>query len=104
MTNINRFKNSSRASQYDRFITNYEYDSSCIESTVLSTIDNIKKGERSFVIYGEPQSGKTDMMIALTAKLVDLDYKMIVVLVQNNLTLEEQNRSRFVESGLNPKP
>ena len=104
MTNIDKFKKKTRASQYDRFIANYEHDSSCIESTVLSTVDNIKKGERSFVIYGEPQSGKTDMMIALTAKLVDLDYKMIVVLVQNNLTLEEQNRSRFVDSGLNPKP
>ena len=102
--NINRFKNRSRASEYDRFLSNYPHDSSSIEDTVNNTIDNIKKGERSFVIYGEPQSGKTDMMIALTSKLVDLDYKCIVVLVQNNLTLEEQNRMRFIESGINPKP
>jgi len=102
--NINRFKNRSRASEYDRFLSNYPHDSSSIEDTVNNTIDNIKKGERSFVIYGEPQSGKTDMMIALTSKLVDLDYKCIIVLVQNNLTLEEQNRMRFIESGINPKP
>ena len=102
--NINIFKNRSRASEYDRFLSNYPHNSSSIVDTVNNTIDNIEKGERSFVIYGEPQSGKTDMMIALTSKLVDLDYKCIVVLVQNNLTLEEQNRMRFIESGINPKP
>ena len=39
---------------------------------VDSAVANIEDDQKSFVIYGEPQSGKTEMMIALTAKLLDL--------------------------------
>ena len=42
-----------------------------IKGVVSSAIENIQKGQKSFVMYGEPQSGKTEMMIALTAKLLD---------------------------------
>jgi ABC-type phosphonate transport system ATPase subunit len=51
---------------------------SCIEDAVTKASDNIAKGTRSFVIYGEPQSGKTEMMICLTAKLADQGAKVII--------------------------
>ena len=35
------------------------------------------------------------MMIALTSKLLDENFRFIVILVQDNLALEEQNRERF---------
>ena len=44
------------------------------------------------------------MMIALTAKLLDEGYRFIIVLVQDNLTLEQQNLTRFEESELSPSP
>jgi DNA replication protein DnaC len=46
-------------------------DTERIKSVVDSAIENIGNKINSFVIYGEPQSGKTEMMIALTAKLLD---------------------------------
>lgn len=46
-------------------------DTKSIEDTVEKTIQNIKSSDgRSFVIFGEPQSGKTEMMIALNARLL----------------------------------
>ena len=62
-----------------------------IEYTVSKASDSIKNGVRSFVIYGEPQSGKTEMMICLTAKLLDDGYKNIVILVNDNVELQNQN-------------
>jgi DNA replication protein DnaC len=44
---------------------------SCIEAAVASACETLNAGTTSFVIYGEPQSGKTEMMICLTAKLLD---------------------------------
>ena len=56
-----------------------------IDKTVSEAVDNIKnKKASSFVIYGEPQSGKTSMMIGLTAKLLDQGHKLIILLVQDN--------------------
>ena len=49
----------------DKLTTKY------IEETVKKAVDNLNNNIRSFVIYGDPQSGKTEMMIALTAKLLD---------------------------------
>ena len=49
-----------------------------------------KKGN-SFVIYGEPQSGKTELMIALTCKLLDCGFKTIFIVVNDNTELENQN-------------
>ena len=49
-----------------------KWDTSNIEQTVNEVSKNIfEEGCRSLVIYGEPQSGKTEMMIALTARLLD---------------------------------
>ena len=75
-----------------------------IEHVVNESIKNIQKGEKSFVIYGEPQSGKTEMMIALTAKLLDEGSKIIIVLLNDSVQLLGQNLERFQRSGLSPAP
>jgi len=67
-------------------------------------IKNINNGIRSFCIYGDPQSGKTEMMIVLTAKLLDEGNKIIIILLNDNLELLKQNSKRFSESGLDPTP
>ena len=75
-----------------------------IKGVVKTAIDNIHVGQKSFVIYGEPQSGKTEMMIALTAKLLDEGHKIIVVLLNDSVQLLGQNLERFQRSGLSPSP
>ena len=75
-----------------------------IKAVVSSAIENIHKGQKSFVIYGEPQSGKTEMMIALTAKLLDEGHKIIVILLNDSVQLLGQNLERFQRSGLSPSP
>ncbi len=75
-----------------------------IKAVVDTAIENIKAGQQSFVIYGEPQSGKTEMMIALTAKLLDEGHKIIVVLLNDSVQLLGQNLERFQRSGLSPSP
>lgn len=80
-------------------------DTSQIEGGVSSTVSVLEDGARSFVIYGEPQSGKTEFMIALTCKLVDLGYQTIFVVMNDNTELEAQNFDRFhAASQLNPTP
>ena len=82
-----------------------DLDTDSIEKAVSGAISNIQEhSTRSFVIYGEPQSGKTEMMIALTAKLLDCGHKIIVVLLNDNVQLLEQNLERFLRSGLDPAP
>jgi len=76
---------------------------SCIEKTVNEAIDNItKKNIRSFIIYGEPQSGKTEMMICLTANLVDNGFNIVIHLLNDSIQLLQQNLERFQRSGLAP--
>ena len=75
-----------------------------IEYTVIKASEAVKNGVRSFVIYGEPQSGKTEMMICLTARLLDDGFTNIVVLVNDNVELQNQNLERFRKSGLSPAP
>jgi len=75
-----------------------------IESVINNAILNINNGQRSFVIYGEPQSGKTEMMIALTSKLLDEGFKIIVALLNDSVQLLGQNLERFQRSGLSPSP
>ena len=79
-------------------------ETSHIEHVVNESTKNIQKGEKSFVIYGEPQSGKTEMMIALTAKLLDEGSKIIIVLLNDSVQLLGQNLERFQRSGLSPAP
>ena len=89
--------------QIDRVMKNTSHTES-IEKTVSKASESIRSGVRSFVIYGEPQSGKTEMMICLTAKLLDDGFKNIVILVNDNVELQNQNLERFRKSGLSPSP
>lgn len=75
-----------------------------IEQTVDKTIENLNKGANRLAIYGEPQSGKTEMMIALCAKLFDEGHKCIIVLVNDSVDVLSQNYDRFLESGIVPSP
>jgi Z1 domain/SWI2/SNF2 ATPase len=75
----------------------------CIEEAVSGAIANLATaGTSSLVIYGEPQSGKTEMMICLTAKLLDEGHPIIVHLLNDSVDLLTQNLKRFKNSGLAP--
>ena len=75
----------------------------CIELAVQGALKNLSgPTQKSFVIYGEPQSGKTEMMICLTAKLLDEGYRFIVHLLNDSVDLLGQNLSRFHNSRLAP--
>ena len=75
---------------------------SCIEAAVASACDTLQAGTTSFVIYGEPQSGKTEMMICLTAKLLDDGNRVIIHLLNDSVQLLQQNLERFQRSNLAP--
>lgn len=80
-------------------------DTSSIEKTVDAALKSMSYGNNeSFVIFGEPQSGKTEMMIALNAKLIDEGCEVIINLVTDSVDLLEQNLSRFRAAGLSPSP
>lgn len=73
MFNLNELKKETTSNnRYERRLAklvsaNQEVDR--IKAVVENAVANINSNQMSFVIYGEPQSGKTEMMIALTAKL-----------------------------------
>jgi Z1 domain/SWI2/SNF2 ATPase len=96
------------AARYERRISHLRaggFYTESIESTVNAAVENIQTQDaRSFVIYGEPQSGKTEMMIALTARLLDEGSKIIIVVMNDSVQLLEQNLERFLRSGLDPAP
>lgn len=104
---ITKFTDSSvPVAQYERQLkrlTSAGKEVVSVEKAVRGAIENLreKKG-RSFVIYGEPQSGKTEMMICLTAKLLDEGYQVIVHLLNDSVDLLDQNLGRFKSSGLAP--
>ena len=76
---------------------------SCIEAAVSAAADKLKGASASaLVVYGEPQSGKTEMMICLTAKLLDSHHPIIIHLLNDSVDLLSQNLSRFKGSGLAP--
>lgn len=76
-----------------------------IENGIAETVRVLEKGVKSFVIYGEPQSGKTEFMIALACKLIDLGYQTIFIVMNDNTELEGQNFDRFhAAPELNPTP
>ena len=108
MFNINNFRNiESNNGRYKKRIQqlrNRGIKTDSIEKTVSDSTEKIQEGTSRFVIYGEPQSGKTEMMIALTAKLLDIGHRIIVVLLNDNVQLLNQNLSRFKNSGLDPAP
>lgn len=108
--NIDDFRTDATAnrSRYERRISELQAEgfyTDSIESAVNGALTNIQQhATRSFVIYGEPQSGKTEMMIALTARLLDEGFNFIVVLLNDSVQLLEQNLERFLRSGLDPAP
>jgi hypothetical protein len=80
-------------------------DTTLIEKGMSDTIQTLESGAKSFVIYGEPQSGKTEFMIALVCKLIDMGKKTIFIVMNDNTELENQNFDRFhAASELNPTP
>jgi len=89
--------------QLKRIKANNSYTDN-IEQAVKEAIKNIADKCPSFVIYGEPQSGKTEMMIALTAKLLDDGFKIVIVLLNDSVQLLSQNLERFRRSGVDPAP
>jgi DNA-binding transcriptional regulator YiaG len=75
---------------------------SCIEQAVSEAMKNVDRDVQAFVIYGEPQSGKTEMMICLTAKLIDRGFDVVIHLLNDSVQLLQQNLDRFQRSGLAP--
>lgn len=102
---INRFLQSGRSDQYERQLKRLRdggKEVQSVEKAVRGAIDNLRAGARSFVIYGEPQSGKTEMMICLTAKLIDEGHQFVLHLLNDSVDLLDQNLGRFKDSGLAP--
>ena len=106
---INKFrvatpKSARYARQLSRLRDDKKYTES-IEKAVEGAIKNIHAQQsRSFVVYGEPQSGKTEMMICLTARLLDEGHKIIIVLLNDSVQLLNQNLDRFRRSTIDPAP
>lgn len=76
-----------------------------VETAVEGAIAKLTGGgKNALVIYGDPQSGKTEMMICLTAKLLDDGHEIIVHLMNDSVDLLAQNLERFSSSGLSPAP
>lgn len=98
-------KKSEEVGQYERQLQRLigaDKEVTSIEKAVRGAIENLAAGHRSFVIYGEPQSGKTEMMICLTAKLIDEKHDVIIHLLNDSVDLLGQNLGRFKSSGLAP--
>ncbi|MCQ9206869.1 MAG: DEAD/DEAH box helicase family protein [Omnitrophica bacterium] len=108
MFNVNKFKAvktlDSRFAKQKARLVGRGFDFTFIENTVKNAMDNLIKNNNSFVIYGEPQSGKTEMMICLTAKFLDSGRKIVIILLNDNVELLKQNLRRFKESGIAPDP
>jgi hypothetical protein len=96
------------STQYERriqFLQGKGINTSAIEKTVKATVDSFNYGDnQSFVVFGEPQSGKTEMMIALNARLLDEGCEVIINLLTDSVDLLQQNLSRFRSAGLSPSP
>jgi len=108
MFDINNFKKRSETNvryrrQLERITAKNGYTQN-IERAVEGAVQNIKDKCRSFVIYGEPQSGKTEMMITLTSRLLDEGFKIVVILLNDSVQLLSQNLERFRRSGIDPAP
>lgn len=82
-----------------------DVDANCIRQAVTEATANLAKASSaSLVVYGEPQSGKTEMMICLTAKLLDEGHSTVIHLMNDSVDLLTQNLRRFKRSGLAPAP
>jgi Z1 domain len=102
-----RFKTQGKATnQYRRQLERLSAEGKqvdCIVQAVEDAVANLALvGRTSFVIYGEPQSGKTEMMICLTARLLDEGRLFVLHLLNDSVDLLGQNLGRFQKSGLAP--
>lgn len=106
---INKFRRKGKATdeyakQLDR-LRKLGMETDKIEHTVSAAANNLReKDPAPFIIYGEPQSGKTEMMICLAAKLLDEGFPFIALLLNDSVDLLSQNLGRFQISGLAPSP
>ena len=95
MFDINKFKNlNTKNTRYERQherMLSQNLEAKNIANTVEEALANIEAKKYSFVIYGEPQCGKTEMMISLTAKLLDKGHRIIVILLNDNVQLLQQS-------------
>ena len=106
---LSKFKDKSKLkNRYQKQIqrlTKEGRQTDCIEKAVIEAVNNLTDAKTSaLVIYGEPQSGKTEMMICLTAELLDQGHKIIIHLLNDSVDLLAQNLRRFRASGLAPAP
>lgn len=105
--NPSRFKTQGQGgTQYRRQLERLAADGKqvdCIEHAVDGAVSNLQSGDHTaFVVYGEPQSGKTEMMICLTARLLDEGRLFVLHLLNDSVDLLGQNLGRFQKSGLAP--
>jgi hypothetical protein len=110
-TGLDLAKLKSKAKLKDRYVKQLhrlqanEIATGCIEQAVDGVLLNLASDKTaSLVVYGEPQSGKTEMMICLTAKLLDKGHSTIVHLMNDSADLLAQNLRRFKTAGLAPAP
>ena len=106
---IDSIQNEKESSRYSKRLSFLKDEKNMEISQIeegITQVSNVLDSEgKSFVIYGEPQSGKTEMMIALTCKLLDEGYKTIFIVMNDNTELENQNFNRFRSaSELNTAP
>ena len=91
---INTLERKKRESCYSQRLSALQKrgrDTSLIEEGMADTIQTLQSDAKSFVIYGEPQSGKTEFMIALVCKLIDMGKQTIFIVMNDNTELENQN-------------
>ncbi len=87
------------------YLKDQKIDPTIIEKGVNELIKNIGDGAQRLVVYGEPQSGKTEFMIALVCKFLDEGKKTIFVIMNDNTELESQNYRRFkLATQIDPSP
>ena len=108
MSILDRLKKERKLDSFERRMSELQekdYETSLISDSVLEVVDKLESGVRSLVVYGEPQSGKTEFMIALVCKLLDSGKQTIFVVMNDNTELETQNFRRFKTANqLNPSP
>lgn len=94
--------------QYDRQLQRIKKENNTttmIDEAVTDVLKKLpKSSSNSLVIYGDPQSGKTELMICLTAQLLDDGHRTVVHLVTDSVDLLSQNLERFKLAGLAPSP
>ncbi|MDB5413943.1 MAG: helicase [Rubritepida sp.] len=105
--NLAKFKRATGAkNQYLRQLKRLTDSGKGVDSIELAVRESLRNlassGRKSFIVYGEPQSGKTEMMICLTAKLLDEGRVFILHLLNDSVDLLGQNLGRFKTSGLAP--